>query len=68
MLQVTSWKGCYSGYYINNFCFYTKVEDDKSRDQNNGVTIETKTMHFVNSRDKNLIIAFMSYIGMIEDI
>ena len=35
----------YGGYYINNHCFYSKMEDDKSRVQNSGVTLQADVVH-----------------------
>ena len=58
----------YGRYYINNHCFYSKMEDDKSRVQNSGVTLQAKVVHFVSSKDKNPITASMSYFGIIHEI
>jgi len=58
----------FGGYDINDYCFYTKIEDDKSRVQNSGVTIQAEAEHFANSKDKNPITASMSYFGVIQDI
>ncbi|XP_029128611.1 uncharacterized protein LOC109806195 [Cajanus cajan] len=58
----------FGGYDINKYCFYTKTEDDKSRVQNSGVTIQAEAVHFASSKDKNPITASMSYFGVIEDI
>jgi len=41
------------------------MEDDKSRIQNSVVTNQVKVVHFVSSKDKNPIIASMSYFGII---
>ncbi|XP_027936218.1 uncharacterized protein LOC114191244 [Vigna unguiculata] len=58
----------YGGYYINNHCFYSKMEDDKSRVQNSGVTLQAESVHFASSKDKNLVTASMSYFGIIHEI
>jgi len=58
----------YGGYYINNHCFYSKMEDDKSRVQNSGVTLQAESVHFASSKDKNPITASMSYFGIIHEI
>jgi len=44
------------------------MEDDKSRVQNSGVTLQAKVVHFVSSKDKNPITASMSYFGIIHEI
>ena len=43
---------CCSGYEVNIFLFYTKSRDDKSTMQNNGVTLEAKSMQFSTSKDQ----------------
>ena len=58
----------YDEYYINNYCFYSKIEDDKSRVQNSGVTLQTETVHFASSKDKNPITVSMSYFRIIQEI
>ena len=58
----------FGGYDINKYSFYSKTEDDKSRVQNSGVTIQAEAVHFASSKDKNPITASMSYFGVIEDI
>ncbi|KAG2405345.1 uncharacterized protein HKW66_Vig0046000 [Vigna angularis] len=58
----------YGGYYINNISFQTKVEDDKSRVQNSGVTLQAESVHFASSKDKNPITASISYFGIIQEI
>ena len=58
----------YGGYYINNYCFYSKMEDDKSRVQNSGVTLQAEAVHFSSSKDKNPITASMSYFDIIQEI
>ena len=58
----------YGVYYINNHYFYSKMEDDKSRVQNSGVTLQAEAVHFANSKDKNSITSSMSYFGIIHEI
>nr|KYP50598.1 hypothetical protein KK1_027656 [Cajanus cajan] len=50
-------------YILNN-----TDEDDKSRVQNSGVTIQAEVVPFASSKDKNLITTSMSYFGVIQDI
>ena len=57
----------YGGYDINSCCFYSEIEDAKSRVQNSGVTIQAESVHFASSKDKNLITASMSYFGVIQE-
>ena len=57
----------YGGYYINNHRFYSKMEDDKSRVQNSGITLQAEAVHFTNSKDKNPITTSMSYFGIIHE-
>ncbi|XP_047178785.1 uncharacterized protein LOC124845689 [Vigna umbellata] len=58
----------FGGYYINNYLFYSKEEDDKSRVQNSGVTLQAEALHFSSSNDKNPITASISYFGIIQEI
>jgi len=58
----------YGGYYINNYGFYSKMEDEKSRVQNNGVTLQAKVVHYPNYKDKNPITTSLSYFGIIQEI
>ncbi|XP_019154251.1 PREDICTED: uncharacterized protein LOC109150723 [Ipomoea nil] len=59
---------CYTGYDINGFSFYTKKQDEKSTMQNSGVSLVANSVHFSSSKDKNPIIAELSYYGVIEEI
>ena len=63
-LNVPTWKG----YYINNYSFYTKSQDNKSSVQNNGVSLEADSEHFCSASDNNPIQASMLYFGVIEEI
>ncbi|KAL3621781.1 hypothetical protein CASFOL_034441 [Castilleja foliolosa] len=58
----------WQGYDINGYSFYTKDRDDKSTMQNSGVTIESESMHFSSSKDKNPLRAMSSHYGIIEEI
>jgi len=58
----------WSGYDINKFSFYINTEDQKSTMQNSGVTLEIESMHFASSKDNNLVMATISYFGVIEEI
>ena len=62
--NVVTW----SSYDINKYSFYTKSQDDNSSVQNSGVSIEATSMHFSSSKDKNPIMASISYFGVIEEI
>ncbi|XP_031127665.1 uncharacterized protein LOC116029765 [Ipomoea triloba] len=59
---------CYNGYDINGFSFYTKAQDEKRTMQNSGVSLVANSMHFSSSKDKNPVIAELSYYGVIEKI
>ena len=58
----------WSEYDINKFSFYTNTEDQKSTIQNSGVTLEEESMHFASSKDNNIVMAIISYFGVIEEI
>ena len=58
----------WSGYDINHFCFYTKLQDNKSTVQNSGVMIVAEAMHFSSSKDKHPVMASLPYYRVIEDI
>jgi hypothetical protein len=58
----------WTGYVINNFTFYTKTQDQNSTMQNSGVKIVAESLHFSSSKDKNPILASISYYGIIEEI
>ncbi|KAL3650054.1 hypothetical protein CASFOL_006457 [Castilleja foliolosa] len=58
----------WQGYDINGYSFYTKDRDDKSTVQNSGVIIESESMHFSSSKDKNPLRATSSHYGIIEEI
>ena len=57
----------YGRFYINNYCFYSKMKDEKSRVQNSGVTLKLKLYIFASSKDKNLITTSISYFGIIQE-
>ena len=59
---------CWSGYDINNFCFYTEHLDSKSAVQNSGVMVEAESLHFSSSKDKCPVLASVSYFGVIQEI
>ncbi|RDX87295.1 hypothetical protein CR513_31260, partial [Mucuna pruriens] len=42
--------------------------NNKSIVQNNGVMIVVKSMYFSTSKDKNLVMTFICYFGVIEEI
>jgi len=63
-LNVPTWKGC----DINNFSFYTKSQNDKSRVQNSGVSLDVDSLHFSSASNNNPICASIPYFGVIEEI
>jgi len=58
----------WSGYDINKFSFIQTLRIKKSTMQNNGVTLEIKSMHFASSKDNNLVMGTISYFTVIEEI
>ena len=64
IFDVITW----SWYDINKLSFYTITEDQKSIVQNSGVTLEPESIHFASSKDNNLVMATISYYGIIEEI
>jgi len=48
--------------------FYTNTKDKKSTMQNSGVTLELELMQFASSIDNNLVMATISYYGVVEEI
>jgi len=58
----------YGRYYINKYCFYSKMEDDKSRVQKSGVMLQAEAVHFANTEDIYPITTSMSYFGIIQEI
>ena len=65
--MVLVWKS-YVIMGINGFSFYTKAQDEMSTMQNSGVSLVANSMHFSSSKDKNPVIAELSYYGVIEEI
>jgi len=59
---------CWSRYDINKISFCTKSQDDKSTMQNSGVMVMASAMHFSSSKDKNPVLASITYLGVIEEI
>jgi len=57
----------WTGYDIIMMSFYRKTEDEKSTMQNSSVTLKAEPMHFTSSKDNNLIVATLSYFGVIEE-
>uniref|UniRef100_A0A803M6I8 Ubiquitin-like protease family profile domain-containing protein n=1 Tax=Chenopodium quinoa TaxID=63459 RepID=A0A803M6I8_CHEQI len=58
----------YSGYVINGFTFYTRLQDGNSTMQNSGVTIEAEAIHFASGKAKHPVSGTMRYYGFIEEI
>ncbi|XP_021763790.1 uncharacterized protein LOC110728454 [Chenopodium quinoa] len=58
----------YSGYVINGFTFYTRLQDENSTMQNSGVTVEAEAIHFASAKDKHPVSSTMRYYGFIEEI
>ncbi|CAH9130336.1 unnamed protein product [Cuscuta epithymum] len=59
---------CWGGYDINRYSFCTKFQDDKSSMQNSGVMVVAEAMHFSSAKDKNPVMASVSYYGIIDEI
>jgi len=57
----------YGRYYINNYYFYSKMEEEKSGVQNSRVMVQAEVVHFSSSKDKIPITASMSYFGIIQE-
>ena len=62
--NVRTWQG----YNINKYLFYTKSQDDKSTEQNSGVSLKAESKHFATVNVDNPHLAFMPYFGVIEEI
>ncbi|XP_050939141.1 uncharacterized protein LOC127148819 [Cucumis melo] len=58
----------YEGYKVNGICYNTKRRDDTRTVQNSGVMFVASTMHVASAKDKNPIIADMSFYGVIQGI
>ncbi|KAA0040935.1 transposase [Cucumis melo var. makuwa] len=58
----------YEGYKVNGICYNTKPRDDTRTVQNSGVMFVASTMHVASAKDKNPIIADMSFYGVIQGI
>ncbi|TYJ97658.1 transposase [Cucumis melo var. makuwa] len=58
----------YEGYNVNGICYNTKPCDDNKMVQNSGVMFVASTMHVASVKDKNPIIANMSFYGVIQGI
>ncbi|KAL0554394.1 hypothetical protein IC582_008314 [Cucumis melo] len=58
----------YEGYKVNGICYNTKRRDDTRTIQNSGVMFVASTMHVASAKDKNPIIADMSFYGVIQGI
>ncbi|KAA0038226.1 transposase [Cucumis melo var. makuwa] len=58
----------YKGYKVNGICYNTKPRDDTRTVQNSGVMFVASTMHMASAKDKNPIIADMSFYSVIQGI
>lgn len=58
----------WTAYEISNYSFYRKAKDDCSTMKNNGVMVKAKSMYFSSSKDKNPILATITFYGVIEEI
>ncbi|KAM1807924.1 hypothetical protein ACFX11_030863 [Malus domestica] len=58
----------YSGYSVNGCNFHTKSRDDSQVTQNSGVSLVANTMQISSAKDKNPIIADMTFYGVIQEI
>ena len=58
----------YEGYKVNVVCYNTKSRDGTRTIQNSGVMFIASTMQVASDKDKNPIIANLSFYGMIQEI
>ncbi|XP_042465745.1 uncharacterized protein LOC122048217 [Zingiber officinale] len=58
----------YNSYVINGNLYQTKARDDDRVCQNSGVSLVTNTMLVCSAKDKNPLLADVSYYGVIEEI
>ncbi|XP_073122021.1 uncharacterized protein [Henckelia pumila] len=58
----------YSSYVINGNLYQTKARDDDRVCQNSGVSLVASTMLVCSAKDKNPLIADVSFYGVIEEI
>ncbi|XP_052291954.1 uncharacterized protein LOC127900771 [Citrus sinensis] len=58
----------YQGYEINGYRFHTKERDDLRVVQNSGVYLEANTFQISSAKDKNPVVANMSFYGVIQEI
>ena len=58
----------YQGYEINGYRFHTKERDDLRVVQNSGVYLEANTFQISSTKDKNPVVANMSFYGVIQEI
>ena len=58
----------YLGYLINGYRINVRQRDARHKTQNSGVTLIASTTSFVSSKDKNPIVADLTYYGRIVDI
>jgi hypothetical protein len=56
------------GYHFSKFSIYSNGKDDRDTMENIGVMVEAKTMWFSSMKDKNLILAYKVFYGVIEEI
>ncbi|XP_042423409.1 uncharacterized protein LOC122011026 [Zingiber officinale] len=58
----------YNSYVINGNLYQTKARDDDRVCQNSGVSLVANTMLVCSAKDKNPLLADVSYYGVIEEI
>ncbi|XP_052289966.1 uncharacterized protein LOC127899867 [Citrus sinensis] len=58
----------YQGYEINGYRFHTKERDDLRVVQNSGVYLDANTFQISIAKDKNHVVANMSFYGVIQEI
>ncbi|XP_073119913.1 uncharacterized protein [Henckelia pumila] len=58
----------YSSYVVNSNLYQTKARDDERLCQNSGVSLVANTMLVISAKDKNPLMADVSFYGVIEKI
>ncbi|CAL1395493.1 unnamed protein product [Linum trigynum] len=58
----------FSGYLINGYRFHTLGHEKNLQTQSSGVTLTAMTSSYASSKDKNPVLANVTYYGAIEEI
>lgn len=57
-----------TGYICNGVRYLTKSHDAKRKTQNSGIMVKATTQSYASARDKNPILADVSFYGILTDI